>query len=97
MPPPSTAIGRGSTMLLQERRQHVLDLISRQGFATLDSLARTLGVSQSTLRRDLDHWAERGLVKRIHGGAMYTGDSAGLPPLEERSERQLAEKRVIAR
>jgi DeoR/GlpR family transcriptional regulator of sugar metabolism len=84
-------------VLLQERRQHVLDLIGRQGFATLDSLARSLGVSQSTLRRDLDHWAERGLVKRIHGGAMYTGDGTGLPPLEERSERQLAEKRAIAK
>jgi DeoR/GlpR family transcriptional regulator of sugar metabolism len=82
-------------VLLQERRQHVLDLISRQGFAMLSDLARTLGVSESTLRRDLSYWQARGLLKRIHGGAMYTGD-AHLPPLEERSGQQLPEKRAIA-
>ena len=84
-------------MLLQERRQHVLDLISRKGFATLTELAQSLEVSESTLRRDLDFWQERGAVKRIHGGAMYTGESGSLPPLEERSEKQLAEKQAIAR
>jgi DeoR family transcriptional regulator, fructose operon transcriptional repressor len=84
-------------MLLQERRQHVLDLISRKGFATLTELAQTLEVSESTLRRDLDFWQERGLLKRIHGGAMYIGESGSLPPLEERSEKQLAEKQAIAR
>ena len=84
-------------MLLQERRQHVLDLIGRKGFATLADLARTLEVSESTLRRDLDYWQERGQIKRIHGGAMFAGEANALPPLEERSERQLAEKQAIAR
>jgi DeoR/GlpR family transcriptional regulator of sugar metabolism len=84
-------------MLVEERRQHVLDLIARQGFVSLANLARSLGVSESTLRRDLDYWEERGLVKRFHGGAMATGDGAGLPSLEERVERQTAEKRAIAR
>jgi DeoR/GlpR family transcriptional regulator of sugar metabolism len=84
-------------MLLQERRQHVLDLISRKGFATLMELAQTLEVSESTLRRDLAFWQQKGLLKRIHGGAMFTGESGSLPPLEERSEKQLAEKQAIAR
>jgi DeoR/GlpR family transcriptional regulator of sugar metabolism len=84
-------------MLLQERRQHVLDLLSRKGFATLTELANSLEVSESTLRRDLTFWQERGLLKRIHGGAMYTGEAASLPPLEERSEKQMAEKQAIAR
>lgn len=84
-------------MLVEERRQHVLDLIVRQGFVSLGDLARSLGVSESTLRRDLVYWQERGQVKRIHGGAMFTGDGGALPPLEERTERQLDEKRAIAR
>ena len=83
-------------MLLQERRQQVLELITRKGFATLTDLARSLGASESTVRRDLEYWQGRGLLKRIHGGAMYTGDET-LPPLEERSGQQLAEKRAIAR
>jgi len=85
------------TVLVQERRQHVLDLISRQGFANLNDLARSLEVSESTLRRDLDYWQQKGLIKRVHGGALYTGDSASLPALEERTGQQIAEKRAIAR
>lgn len=87
---------REVTVLVEERRQHVLDLLGRQGFATLGDLARTLSVSESTLRRDLAYWEERGLLRKIHGGAMYTGDAA-LPPLEERSGKQIEEKRAIAR
>lgn len=84
-------------MLVEERRQHVLDLIARQGFVSLTDLARSLGVSESTLRRDLGYWQQRGQLKRIHGGAMFSGDAATLPPLEERTEKQLQEKRAIAR
>ncbi len=84
-------------MLVQERRQRVLDLVSRRSFVTLADLTKTLKVSESTLRRDLDHWHEQGLLKRIHGGAMYTGDGSSLPALEERSTSQIAEKRAIAR
>lgn len=84
-------------MLVQERRQRVLDLVNRKGFVTLADLAKALKVSESTLRRDLDHWDEQGMLKRIHGGAMYTGDGSTLPALEERSTSQIAEKRAIAR
>jgi DeoR/GlpR family transcriptional regulator of sugar metabolism len=54
-------------------------------------------VSESTLRRDLDHWDRHGMLKRIHGGAMYTGDGTSLPSLEERTAAQLSEKRLIAK
>lgn len=84
-------------MIVQERRQHVLDLISRRGFANLTDLARSLEVSESTLRRDLEYWQQKGLVKRVHGGALYTGDTASLPALEERTGQQIAEKRAIAK
>jgi DeoR/GlpR family transcriptional regulator of sugar metabolism len=84
-------------VLVQQRRQRVLDLVSRKGFITLTQLARALRASESTLRRDLDHWDRQGLLKRIHGGAMYTGDGSGMPALEDRSASQTAEKRAIAR
>ncbi len=86
----------GSSVLLQERRQRVLDLVSRKGFVGLAELAKAVRVSESTLRRDLDHWDEQGLLKRIHGGAMFVGDDS-LPALEERSSSQIAEKRLVAR
>ncbi|HEV8062547.1 MAG TPA: DeoR/GlpR family DNA-binding transcription regulator [Gemmataceae bacterium] len=86
----------GSSVLLQERRKRVLDLVSRKGFVGLAELAKAVKVSESTLRRDLDHWDEQGLLKRIHGGAMFVGDDS-LPALEERSSSQIAEKRLVAR
>jgi DeoR/GlpR family transcriptional regulator of sugar metabolism len=85
-------------VLVEQRRQRVLDLISQHGFATVEELKRTIrGVSESTIRRDLDHLHKQGLVKRTHGGAMLLSDDAALPALEERASRQIEEKRQIAK
>ena len=84
-------------MLVEERRQRVLDLVSERGFVALTDLAKTIDVSESTLRRDLDYWHKQGLLRRTHGGAMFVGDAATLPALEERSSSQLDEKKLIAR
>jgi DeoR/GlpR family transcriptional regulator of sugar metabolism len=84
-------------VLVPERRQRVLDLVSRQGFVKLADLAGTVGVSESTVRRDLDYWQKQNLLRRTHGGAVYVGEGGTLPALEERSGRQVAEKQAIAR
>jgi len=84
-------------VLVEERRQRVLDLVSQRGFIALAELAQVINVSESTLRRDLDYWDQQGLLKRTHGGAIFTGDGAALPALEERSSSQLDEKREIAK
>jgi DeoR/GlpR family transcriptional regulator of sugar metabolism len=39
-------------MLVEPRRRLLLELISRQGYATLDQLVKSLGVSESTVARD---------------------------------------------
>jgi len=85
-----------ATVLVEERRQRVLDLVSERGFIALTDLAETIDVSESTLRRDLDYWHKQGMLRRTHGGAMFVGDAATLPALEERSASQLDEKRLIA-
>jgi DeoR/GlpR family transcriptional regulator of sugar metabolism len=84
-------------VLVEERRQKILDLISQRGFLSLTDIAGVINVSESTIRRDLDYWDQQGLVKRTHGGAIFTGDGSALPALEERSASQLEEKRQIAR
>jgi DeoR/GlpR family transcriptional regulator of sugar metabolism len=84
-------------VLVEERRQRVLDLVSQRGFIALAELAQVIDVSESTLRRDLDYWHQQGSLKRTHGGAIFVGDGQGLPALEERSSSQLDEKREVAR
>jgi DeoR/GlpR family transcriptional regulator of sugar metabolism len=84
-------------MLVEQRRQRVLDLLTAKGFVALDDLARDLGASHSTIRRDLDYWHRQGSIRRTHGGAIYVGDATVLPALEERSAFQTEEKRAIAK
>ena len=88
---------RGFSVPTHQRRWRILELISHTGFTTLVDLANAVKASPSTVRRDLDHWERKGLVKRSHGGATYIGDGAALPELEERVSLQSEEKRLIAR
>lgn len=84
-------------MIVEERRQRVLDLLSERGFMALGDLAKMTAASESTIRRDLDYFADKGLLRRTHGGAVIVADRDALPALEERSQLKLDEKRAIAR
>jgi len=82
-------------MLAETRRQRLLELITRQGYATLDVLVRLLGVSESTIRRDLEALDLAGSIKRTHGGAVYTGEVRSMPAFDERTGTAAIEKRAI--
>ena len=86
----------GIAVLVEERRQKILDLVSDKGFIALADLAQQLEASESTIRRDLDYWGQQGIVKRTHGGAIFISDAAVLPALEDRASAQVDEKRAIA-
>ncbi|GAB4140067.1 DeoR/GlpR family DNA-binding transcription regulator [Thermopirellula anaerolimosa] len=86
-----------SALTVQERRQQILELIRARHFATLDDLTGVLGVSESTVRRDLEALEEEGEARRIHGGVLYTGSSPRLPHFEMRQPMRWAEKKAIAR
>ena len=90
-------------MLAESRRRLLLDRISRQGFATLDELVKSMGVSESTVRRDLEALDLAGSVRRTHGGAMFVDSDVDakatppLPPFDDRTSSATAEKRAIGR
>jgi len=79
-----------------ERRGRLLDLIRVRGFAALEELVRELGVSESTIRRDLDALEEQGAAKRTHGGVLYAGGMPRLAEFDERQPSHWAAKRAIA-
>lgn len=83
-------------MLVEERRNRLLELVRTRGFAALPDLADALQVSESTVRRDLDYLEESGTAKRTHGGVFYTGASPKLPHFDERQPAQWDKKRMIA-
>src|SRR4051794_14636719 len=84
-------------MLVETRRRLLLDLIVRQGFAPLDELVKALGVSESTVRRDLEALELGGQVRRTHGGAVTSGEVRALPAFEDRAATATAEKQAIGR
>jgi DeoR/GlpR family transcriptional regulator of sugar metabolism len=90
-------------VLVQERRQKVLELVKGKGIVALGDLVAALAplsekpFSESTIRRDLDYWDKLGVLKRTHGGAMYTGEGLTMPALEDRMATASAEKQQIAR
>jgi DeoR/GlpR family transcriptional regulator of sugar metabolism len=83
-------------MLAQERQARLLELVRTRRFASLPELVDGLGVSESTVRRDLDYLEEQGATKRIHGGVLYSGVSPKLPHFDARQPAQWNLKKAIA-
>lgn len=52
-----------------QRHERLLNELRRHGSVRVRELARELGVSELTIRRDIAELAERNLVTRVHGGA----------------------------
>ncbi len=62
--------GRAPQTLAAERRAHIIALLDERRAVRVSSLSALLGVSQMTIRRDLDHLDLEGLATRAHGGAI---------------------------
>lgn len=80
-----------------ERRKKASESVSMKGFMALGELSSMLGVSQSTVRRDLEVLEQQGTVRRTHGGAVSLAE----PPafrlgFADREATAAAEKRAIA-
>jgi DeoR/GlpR family transcriptional regulator of sugar metabolism len=57
-------------MIIEMRRAEILAAARLRGGVGLRELSRRFHVSIPTIRRDLSALAERGLVRRVHGGAV---------------------------
>ena len=62
----------------------------------VSALAELLDVTPETVRRDLTQLERKGLVQRVHGGAIAVEKLDFEPTLAARSRRRSAEKRCIA-
>ncbi len=54
------------------RQETVRRTVERRGQATVHELAHELGVSTVTIRKDLAELERRGVLRRVHGGAVRT-------------------------
>ena len=57
-------------MLREERLRYIMDSLARQQRVSSKALADALGVSDDTIRRDLQELADQGRLDKVHGGAV---------------------------
>jgi DeoR family ulaG and ulaABCDEF operon transcriptional repressor len=56
-------------MLEKQRQQLILDLLSKEHFASVHTFCDKLNASEATIRRDLIKMSKQGVLKKIRGGA----------------------------
>ena len=79
-----------------ERQARILAALETRPAIRVSSLAEQYGVSDETIRRDLDHLSEQGLLNRTYGGASV--EPMGIEPSLNERYRLLVEQRAgIAR
>ena len=64
-------------LLPSQRHKLILESIQKSNFVTISDMAKMCGVSEMTLRRDLDTLHRQNRLRRTHGGAQLFDQSDG--------------------
>ncbi|MDQ0682097.1 MULTISPECIES: DeoR/GlpR family DNA-binding transcription regulator [Streptomyces] len=91
-------MSENQNLLAEQRRSLILDEVRRRGGVRVNELTRKLGVSDMTVRRDLDALARQGVLEKVHGGAVPVVEaSTHEPGFEAKSGLELTAKEDIAK
>lgn len=83
-------------MLAIERRDAIMATLEAYGSAMVSDLSAQLGVSEETIRRDLDKLGTQKKIRRVHGGAYLIKGVERTVPVELRRRFFVDEKKRIA-
>lgn len=83
-------------MDVSQRREEIATLVAERGEVEFAELAEKLGVSEMTIRRDIEILEGQGLLRRIVGGAIHLRGTSAEPPFESRASLAANEKEHIA-
>lgn len=86
----------GPKDLAPKRQERLRALIRTAGTIRIDDLLKAVDASPATVRRDLEALEAKGLIRRVHGGAMSTETRRDEPLFDEKVSVALKEKRAIA-
>ncbi len=84
-------------MLSVERQQTIVDLVDKNDSIQVADLVKLFDVSEMTIRRDLDILERKGLLRRVHGGAVSSHGRSYEPPFLLRSTDHSEEKQRIGK
>ena len=83
--------------MISSQRQHlILSRLRTRGAVRITALSKELGVSAMTIRRDIADLADKGLLKRVHGGAVTTSTLLSEPLFSVKSQMDIGLKDAIA-
>jgi DeoR family transcriptional regulator, aga operon transcriptional repressor len=88
---------KGAAVSRYERWNTLLDLVSANGHLNVTGAAEALGVSEATIRRDLDQLAGQRMLTRTRGGAISSSQLGYDLPLLYKTARNAPEKQLIGR
>jgi DeoR family transcriptional regulator, fructose operon transcriptional repressor len=80
-----------------ERHQRIQELLRERHVVRVSTLSELMGVSEVTIRRDLEGLERRGLLERTHGGAVLTQRIRSEPAYLDAAASSPEEKRLIGR
>ena len=84
-------------MYKSERQAEILSILTRDGYATVESLSKIMGVSKSSIRRDLIIMEQAEMVTRNYGGVeLGTPKGSRRVSFDVQHSRRVEEKRIIA-
>lgn len=83
-------------MFEEERLQKIAGYVQSNTRASVHRLCELFGVSESTVRRDLNELEKRRLLKRTHGGAICLESVGFEPTYSEKEDQYREEKQSIA-
>ncbi len=83
-------------MTAEQRKQRILDLLKENDTVRVTNLSRQFGVSEVTIRTDLDDMEKKGLLSRVHGGAVSSYKPYYSMNLNQRLETNQKAKVAIA-
>lgn len=84
-------------MLAIERRKKITVLLSERKSVLVPELSRLFGVTEETIRRDLEKLEQNGILVRTYGGATLVEESFPEAPVEERQTINFEGKERIGR
>lgn len=84
-------------MILEKRLDIILDTLKKEEAVSNKILTEKLGVSESTLRRDLSYLQDMGKITRVHGGAVLNSIAAREINFTDNQKTKLKEKSQIAK
>ena len=90
-------LANSAETISEARRRRMLGVIREREYVRVGDLSETFGVSEVTVRNDLETLAKRGLIRRLRGGAMVRLEPHPERSFDEALGARAEQKQAIAR